>query len=151
MNRLNERSINVWTQKDSGKEQGAAAAEGSDNEQEVDGEIRGSILNRGVSFTSTEEFLSFLEEHSSDSEVGVALQPAALEMDNVCVEVERVGSLEKEWSEDSLLNRSLRTSSGSLHDEAGFEGRQELENQWRCGTICNCSAKSCGEAEEFGH
>ena len=126
MNRLNERSINVWTQKDSGKEQGAAAAEGSDNEQEVDGEIRGSILNRGVSFTSTEEFLSFLEEHSSDSEVGVALQPAALEMDNVCVEVERVGSLEKEWSEDSLLNRSLRTSSGSLHDEAQCAGGQYL-------------------------
>ena len=111
MNRLNERSINVWTQKDSGKDQGAAAAEGSDNEQEVDGEIRGSILNRGVSFTSTEEFLSFLEEHSSDSEVGVALQPAALEMDNVCVEVERVGSLEKE---------------GPLHDEAEFDNSWSL-------------------------
>ena len=118
MNRLNERSINVWTQKDSGKDQGAAAAEGSDNEQEVDGEIRGSILNRGVKFTSTEEFLSFLEDDRSDFE-------------NVYAEIERARSPEREGIEDSTFDRSVKHPRGSLQDGAEFEENQEYSNNPR--------------------
>ena len=55
LKRLDEGSIDVWTQKDVGEESG-------NEEEEVAEGIRGSILNRGVKFTSTEEFLSFLEE-----------------------------------------------------------------------------------------
>ena len=105
LKRLDEGSIDVWTQKDVGKEQGAI--EESGNEEEVDEGIRGSILNRGVKFTSTEEFLSFLEEDRSDPE-------------NVFVEVEKVGSAScVAASGTALLNPVVRLKKLDIEAKLG--------------------------------
>merc|ERR1711934_534126 len=98
-----------------GREQ--EAAEKSGNEQEVDGGTGRSILSRGVKFTSTEEFLSFLEVDSFDFE-------------NVNAEVEIAGSLDKEESEDSAPGRSGKHPSGPLHDGDEFEKHYEFSNPW---------------------
>ena len=81
----------------------------------MDGGTGRSILSRGVKFTSTEEFLSFLEDDRSDFE-------------NAYAEIERARSPEREGIEDSTFDRSVKLPRGSLQDGAEFEENQEFCN-----------------------
>jgi len=111
LRKLDDRRINFWAEIDIEEEQNYG--NGS--------ESGGSILKKGLKFSSADDYLSFMEEDRP--EVEAALQPSVVEMNYVYDEAglgeeqgnrKEDGSLEKEAEDEgSPSNRVVKGSSGT--------------------------------------
>ena len=115
LQKLDERRFNFWAEVDVEEEQN----DGNGSES------GGSILKKGLKFSSADDYLSFMEEDRP--EVEAALQTSAVEMNYVHAEAgvaeeqgngEEVGSLEKEAEDEgSPSNRVVKGSSGKFQGD----------------------------------
>ena len=96
--------------------------EQEDGEESEDEEtIGGSILTRGLKFSSVEDFLSFMG--GDMSEVDSALQPSAVEVNSTCAEEEAdQGKREGEGSEERFPSKKRRLASqGKVKEGDGLK------------------------------
>ena len=115
LRKLDDRRINFWAEIDIEEEQNYG--NGS--------ESGGSILKKGLKFSSADDYLSFMEEDRP--EVEAALQPSVVEMNYVYDEAglgeeqgnrKEDGSLEKEAEDEgSPSNRVVKGSSGKFQGD----------------------------------